>query len=143
MLTTLIITAALAAPINWPKVIPGPYFARVERVVDGDTFWAEVQIWPQVYSRVKIRVRELDTWESRTKCLPEKEKGQAATRHLISQITPTVTLTDVRLAVWNRIEADVTFTDGRNLADVMRAAGHERQGQLCAEKQTDRAKTAQ
>ena len=59
------------------------YSAKVVRVVDGDTLDAEIDIGFDVFVKKRIRLYGIDTWESRTRDLEEKEKGLAAKARLI------------------------------------------------------------
>jgi micrococcal nuclease len=42
---------------------PGPYFGEVVRVIDGDTFEVQVEIWPTVSATVAVRLRGFDAPE--------------------------------------------------------------------------------
>ena len=59
------------------------YNAKVERVVDGDTIDALIDLGFYTFKRMRIRLFDIDAWESRTKDLVEKEKGLAAKDRLI------------------------------------------------------------
>ena len=50
------------------------YNAKVERVVDGDTVDALVDLGFDTWKKVRIRFYGIDAYESRTKDLEEKEK---------------------------------------------------------------------
>ena len=54
------------------------YRAKLERVVDGDTVDALIDVGFNIWFKKRIRCMGLDTWESRTRDLAEKEKGLAA-----------------------------------------------------------------
>ena len=62
------------------------YNAIVERVVDGDTVDALVDLGFDTWKKVRIRLNGIDAWESRTRDLEEKEKGLAAKQYLIEQL---------------------------------------------------------
>tara|TARA_R110002012_G_scaffold45353_3_gene120607 strand:- start:4508 stop:4858 length:351 start_codon:yes stop_codon:yes gene_type:complete len=62
------------------------YNAKLERVVDGDTVDALVDLGFDTWKKVRIRLNGIDAWESRTRDLKEKEKGLAAKKYLIEQI---------------------------------------------------------
>ena len=59
------------------------YNAKVERVVDGDTVDALVDLGFDTWKKVRIRFYGIDTYESRTKDLEEKEKGLLAKQRVI------------------------------------------------------------
>ena len=54
------------------------YRAKLERVVDGDTIDALIDVGFDIWVKKRIRYKGIDTWESRTRDLAEKEKGLAA-----------------------------------------------------------------
>ena len=54
------------------------YRAKLERVVDGDTIDALIDVGFDIWVKKRIRYKGIDTWESRTRDLAEKKKGLAA-----------------------------------------------------------------
>ena len=54
------------------------YTAKLERVVDGDTCDALIDLGFDTWVKKRIRFFGVDTWESRTRNLEEKKKGLAA-----------------------------------------------------------------
>ena len=54
------------------------YTAKLERVVDGDTCDALIDLGFNTWVKKRIRFKGVDTWESRTRDLDEKKKGLAA-----------------------------------------------------------------
>ena len=54
------------------------YKAKLERVVDGDTVDALIDLGFDTWVKKRIRYSGVDAWESRTRNLEEKEKGLAA-----------------------------------------------------------------
>ena len=52
--------------------------AKLERVVDGDTVDALIDLGFDTWVKKRIRYKGIDTWESRTKDLDEKKLGLAA-----------------------------------------------------------------
>jgi micrococcal nuclease len=60
------------------------YNAKLIRVVDGDTVIADVDLGFDTWKRVNIRLYGIDTPETRTRDLSEKEKGIEAKEELIS-----------------------------------------------------------
>ena len=66
------------------------YRAVIDRVVDGDTVDAMIDLGFDTHIKRRIRLHGLDAWESRTRNLEEKEKGLAAkarTKELLTEIT--------------------------------------------------------
>ena len=54
------------------------YRAKLDRVVDGDTVDALIDVGFDIWFKKRIRFMGLDAWESRTRDLEEKKKGLAA-----------------------------------------------------------------
>ena len=54
------------------------YSAKLDRVVDGDTCDALIDLGFKTFVHRRIRFKGVDTWESRTRDLDEKKKGLAA-----------------------------------------------------------------
>ena len=59
------------------------YKAKVDRVIDGDTIEALVDLGFDTWKHVTIRFNGIDAWESRTRDDEEKVKGLAAKARLI------------------------------------------------------------
>ena len=51
---------------------------KLERVVDGDTIDALIDVGFDIWVKKRIRYKGIDAWESRTRDLDEKKKGLAA-----------------------------------------------------------------
>ena len=54
------------------------YSCKLERVVDGDTCDALIDLGFNTWAKRRIRFKGVDTWESRTRDLEEKKLGLAA-----------------------------------------------------------------
>ena len=54
------------------------YRAKLDRVVDGDTIDAMIDVGFDIWVKKRIRYMGIDTWESRTRDLDEKKLGLAA-----------------------------------------------------------------
>ena len=54
------------------------YSCKLDRVVDGDTCDALIDLGFNTFVKKRIRFKGVDTWESRTRDLEEKKKGLAA-----------------------------------------------------------------
>ena len=66
------------------------YRAKLDRVVDGDTVDALIDVGFDIWFKKRIRFKGLDTWESSTRNLEEKKKGLAAkarTKELLEKIS--------------------------------------------------------
>ena len=66
------------------------YRAKLDRVVDGDTVDALIDVGFDIWFKKRIRFVGVDTWESRTRDLEEKKKGLAAkarTKELLEKVS--------------------------------------------------------
>ena len=66
------------------------YKGKLERVVDGDTVDALIDLGFDTWVKKRIRFMGIDTWECRTRDLEEKEKGllaKARTKELLTEVT--------------------------------------------------------
>ena len=59
------------------------YRGKLERVVDGDTIDALIDVGFDIWLKKRIRFKGIDAWESRTRDLEEKAKGLEAKARLI------------------------------------------------------------
>ena len=65
------------------------YRAKLDRVVDGDTVDAYIDLGFDIWVKKRIRFMGLDAWESRTRDLEEKKKGLAAKARVIELLEET------------------------------------------------------
>ncbi len=96
--------------------------ATVLKVVDGDTFDAELHPLPDSTRRVRVRVMELDTPELRGKCAEEREMAQAAKIRAAELLVGRVRLEVPQARAFDkfgRLLARVRLEDGRYLAGVL------------------------
>ena len=63
------------------------YRGKLERVIDGDTVDALIDVGFDIWIKKRIRFSGLDAWESRTRNLEEKKLGLAAKDRLIELLT--------------------------------------------------------
>ena len=66
------------------------YRGKLERVVDGDTIHAIIDMGFDTWTRKTIRYVGINTWESRTKNLEEKAKGleaKARNKQLLEEVS--------------------------------------------------------
>ena len=66
------------------------YRAKLERVVDGDTVDALIDVGFDIWVKKRIRYKGIDTWESRTRDLAEKAKGleaKARNKELLMEVS--------------------------------------------------------
>ena len=65
------------------------YRAKLDRVVDGDTVDALIDVGFDIWVKKRIRFMGLDAWESRTRDLEEKKLGLAAKSRVIELLETT------------------------------------------------------
>ena len=122
--TAALLLLLAAAQAQAMESYPGPYIARVERVIDGDTLRVRVKVWPLTEMLATIRLRGVNTPEKgfRARCKAERAKGQRATA-FVRRLLPKgakVLLRNVRIGKYaGRRVADVYLPDGRSLAAVI------------------------
>ena len=66
------------------------YKGKLERVVDGDTIDALIDVGFDIWIKKRIRYSGIDTWESRTRNLEEKAKGleaKARNKELLMEVS--------------------------------------------------------
>ena len=66
------------------------YRGKLERVVDGDTIDALIDVGFDIWIKKRIRYSGIDTWESRTRDLAEKAKGleaKARNKELLKEVS--------------------------------------------------------
>ncbi|MCF4164336.1 thermonuclease family protein [Zavarzinia compransoris] len=108
-----------------PKEMPGPFFAEVIEVVDGDTMDVRVHIWLGQEVVTRVRLAGIDTPELRGECPAEKALAARA-RDMLSNLVAAgeVTLRDVAFDKYGgRVLARVTDGEGRALGERLIAAG--------------------
>ena len=89
------------------------YRAKLERVVDGDTIDALIDVGFDIWIKKRIRYKNIDTWESRTRNLEEKKKGlvaKARNKELLESVSSK--------SGYFRIKSYGTGKYGRVLADI-------------------------
>lgn len=91
---------------------------EVVRVIDGDTFVADLEIWPRLTARETIRVQGVDTWER------SHEKGPKATVYTALWLDKgPFQLYTCGKYTFNRLVGQV-FREGSNLAKELEEKGH-------------------
>lgn len=97
------------------------YRAEVLKVIDGDSFKVRTKIWLNHLVETTIRVRGIDTPETRrAKCKSEKTKGTAAKKKLAALLAKGVILHNVEYDKYGgRVVADVYTADFKNISLLM------------------------
>jgi len=110
------------------EVLPGPFSAVVERVVDGDTLAVRVRIWVGQDVGVLVRLRGIDAPELRGRCDSETRRAGEAAEALGSLVArSTVSLSRVEGdKYFGRVVADVATADGEDVADRLVTGGFAR-----------------
>lgn len=107
------------------ETLAGPYAARVERVIDGDSLEASVTIWLGQEVRTTVRLAGIDTAELRAACPMAREQAAAAKAFLAGRVEGgSVTLTGIETDKYGgRVVAHVTDASGTDLAEALLAEG--------------------
>ncbi len=97
------------------------YRAKLERVVDGDTIDALIDVGFDVWVKKRIRYKGIDTWESRTRNLEEKKKGLAAkarNKQLLEEVSSKsgyFRLKSYGVGKYGRVLADIFIMDANGV----------------------------
>ena len=110
------------------------YRAKLDRVVDGDTVDALIDVGFDIWFKKRIRFMGLDTWESRTRDLEEKKLGKLAkerTRQLLEDVSSKSVYFRVKshgLGKYGRVLGEIFIMDkdGKqwNVNETLIAEGH-------------------
>ena len=93
------------------------YRGKLERVVDGDTIDALIDVGFDIWIKKRIRYSGIDTWESRTRNLEEKAKGleaKARNKELLMEVSSKSGYFRIKsygLGKYGRVIADVFIMD--------------------------------
>ena len=102
------------------------YKAELVRVVDGDTFDVNINLgFDVILYKQRIRIKGIDTWESRTRDKEEKVKGLEAkqfTKDMLSN-SEEIVIDSYGKGKYGRVLAEV-WCDGINLNEQLLANGH-------------------
>lgn len=104
------------------------YKAKLKRVVDGDTCDAYIDLGFDVSVKKRIRFMGVDTWESRTRDLEEKQKGLAAkeyTKKMLEKNEGVFTVKSHGVGKYGRVLGEI-FIEGEDtsLNESLKAEGH-------------------
>jgi len=92
------------------------YGAKLIRVVDGDTVDCMIDLGFDTWVKARLRLKGVDTWESRTRDLEEKKKGKAATaftKKYMEKNDGKFTLQSYGKGKFGRVLAEI-FIEGEN-----------------------------
>ena len=104
------------------------YKAFVQRVVDGDTFDADVDLGFGITLSFRFRLNDIDTPETwRPKSNAEREHGELATARVKELIEgKEIIIYSYKLGIYGRYSADVYLLSGISLADLLKEEGFEK-----------------
>ena len=110
------------------------YKAKLDRVVDGDTVDALIDVGFDIWFKKRIRFKGVDTWESRTRNLEEKAlglKAKARTKELLEKVSSKSGYFRIKsygLGKYGRVLADIFIMDkdGKqwNINETLITEGH-------------------
>ena len=110
------------------------YRGKLERVVDGDTIDALIDVGFDIWVKKRIRYKGIDTWESRTRNLEEKKLGLAAkarNKELLEQVSSKpgyFRLKSYGVGKYGRVLADLFIMDSNgvqiNINETLIQEGH-------------------
>jgi micrococcal nuclease len=121
------ISAPLAAVIERGSG-PGPVYADVVRVIDGDTFVARVHVRQGLYVDAHVRLRDIDAAELHARCASEFAKAIAARAALERMLADgSVTISRIGKDKYpERIDASVATRHTADVSAAMLKAGYAR-----------------
>ena len=110
------------------------YRAKLDRVVDGDTIDAMIDVGFDIWVKKRIRYMGIDTWESRTRDLEEKAKGleaKARNKELLVEVSAKsgyFRLKSHGVGKYGRVLGEIFIqdTEGKqyNINETLKAEGH-------------------
>ena len=110
------------------------YRGKLERVVDGDTIDALIDVGFDIWIKKRIRYSGIDTWESRTRDLAEKAKGleaKARNKELLLEVSENsgyFRLKSYGVGKYGRVLAEIFIEDSEgkqyNINETLIAEGH-------------------
>ena len=110
------------------------YRAKLDRVVDGDTVDALIDVGFDIWFKKRIRFKGVDTWESRTRNLEEKAlglKAKARTKELLEKISSKsgyFRLKSYGLGKYGRVLGEIFIIDDKgkqwNINETLIKEGH-------------------
>ena len=110
------------------------YRGKLERVVDGDTIDALIDVGFDIWIKKRIRYKGIDTWESRTRDLAEKAKGleaKARNKELLLEVSENsgyFRLKSYGVGKYGRVLGEIFIEDAEgkqyNINETLVAEGH-------------------
>ena len=110
------------------------YRGKLERIVDGDTIDALIDVGFDIWVKKRIRYKGIDTWESRTRDLAEKAKGleaKARNKELLVEVSAKsgyFRLKSYGVGKYGRVLGEIFIMDANgvqmNINDTLIKEGH-------------------
>ncbi len=126
----LLIFLIIALPSYGHDVPPKlAHRATIIRIIDGDTFEADIHIFINQILRNRIRIADIDTAEiKRSQCEAERQAGKQAKARLakILPIDSMVTLSNARLDNFGRVVSHVHHDTLGNIGTLLLTENHAR-----------------
>lgn len=122
-----VLAFALAEPARADGRLSGPVEATLLRVIDGDTLLVRARVWLDLEVITRVRLRDVNAPELRSRNEEERERAQAA-REFVATLTEgaVLQLTEIGQDKYGgRVVARVTV-DGADLGAALLAEGHAR-----------------
>ena len=122
VLLAMLWLSALSSPAAAAKeTLSGHYTADVVRIIDGDTFEANVKIWLGQSIVTKVRLAGVDTPELNSPCAAERELARIAKNKLTDMLSDTsVYLHNIQPDKYGgRIVANVRTARGERITNVL------------------------
>ena len=112
----------------FPAVVLADTPVTLIRVLDGDTIEVSAAVWPSVQITTKLRIHGIDTPETRTRNLCEKEKGLAAKKYLADYLAgKDLKVENIQNGKYSgRVLGDLK-ADGVDIAVMMISSGYARE----------------
>tara|TARA_B100000927_G_scaffold287334_1_gene280070 strand:+ start:3052 stop:3399 length:348 start_codon:yes stop_codon:yes gene_type:complete len=102
------------------------YNATVDRVVDGDTIDVTIDLGFNVWIKERLRLYGLNTPETRTKDLEEKEKGLKAKKYVENQVNSNsgqIQIQSLGRGKYGRVLAEI-WVGKNNINELLISNGH-------------------
>ena len=110
------------------------YRGKLDRVIDGDTIDALIDVGFDIWVKKRIRYKGIDTWESRTRDLAEKAKGleaKARNKELLVEVSAKsgyFRLKSYGVGKYGRVLGEIFIQDANgvemNINDTLVTEGH-------------------
>ena len=125
----LIICFIIASSSHADEAHHSNYRAKILRIIDGDTFEADINIFINLTARHRIRIANIDTPEiNRSQCALERQAGKQAKTRLMEllPINSIITLAELEFDSFGRVVSHVHHDAWGNIGTLLLAENHAR-----------------